>query len=153
MKTDLEEAKASLCILDLIQNGSKVLPQLLAVGRPGKFSIVNPSWVPAAGMKMVQSKATISDDKNSYSTQIYYYDVPTADSPVTNESSVRVSCTCQEYRTLFAVPNKENDVHCGTAMRPADMAQYEKRNPKHLTGMCRHLMALNRFQRDAGYVT
>jgi hypothetical protein len=46
----MKEAKSTLSILDLIQNGIKALPQLLSVSGPGKFQIANPVWQYLAGM-------------------------------------------------------------------------------------------------------
>lgn len=144
------EGRTELCISDLLYNTEQVLPAAYNQGKPGKYQMTGLKWDYTPGMKKIDSAVDVVDKNGTvFKTIIQYYGVDDPEKVGSVTQTVRVGCKCSEYVDVFILANKQQDVHTGFS--PKELPE-PKKNPLHIAGMCRHLVALYRLQVQAGYV-
>jgi hypothetical protein len=141
------ELKAALSLEDLVNNTKQVVSTSVGRAEPMNFRFSNVRIKPLRGQIWVDAECFSKNSSKHYHTTIYFY-TKKGEEPDYNYTPVRVACQCKAYYFYFAHWNVMSGAHARAPLRP-----YQRKtppppkgrpevNPKHLPGLCKHLMAL-----------
>ena len=110
--------------------------------------------------KVVQTNV-VSHNKDSekyYKTVIDYIGVKEGEIPSFSKTPCRVSCGCAAYYFYFSKWNVDAGAHARGRMKLYVPVVNPKRkvgplNPRHLAGLCKHLLAYSQWQLDNGVIS
>ena len=151
-----------LSIMDLERNTRKVLPSSMYKVEPYnyEFQDIKANHLPKFKYVSFDALTHNKDTRKHYNTSIFFYNVPTlspADAPDLSVNPVRVSCSCKAYYFYFSYYNKMGGAHARRPLKgytrktppPPDGLPYK--NPDHLPGACKHIIAFAQFLSDSDY--
>lgn len=159
--TRLLEARG-LSMLDLENNTRTVLGSSMYKIDPYgyRFEHINFNFSPRFKYASFDAIVFNKDTQRHYRTSIFFYNVvdTTVDSrPDLARNPVRVSCSCPAYYFYFSYWNKMGAAHARRPLRgyvrktPPPPEGLPYKNPMHLPGACKHILAFANYLNDADY--
>jgi hypothetical protein len=93
--------------------------------------------------QVMEFDVTLSSSKKKGWWEFYIGEEPYWVKPITDDSDIRVHCSCTDYYFSFWMWNKKGNSHYGEDMKPYTPVGGSNRppkNPNHYMGMCKHLL-------------
>lgn len=98
------------------------------------------------------------DSKGHYNTTVIFYKVEKGVPPELDKNPVRISCSCRAYYFYFSYWNKVLGVHARRPLKayvrktPPPPEGLPEKNPEHLAGACKHVLAFANFLNTSDYL-
>ena len=142
------EPTGKLTFGDLYKNSQVVLPTTVNNARGFPYQFQDFTKIPFIGTKSIRYLGVVTSqtrENERYPLEITFYDVDVEDNekPNTDRNPVRVRCNCPAYYFYFSHYNWREKAHVGTKPKQykRKTSHIPERNPRHLPGVCKHLIA------------
>lgn len=145
---------------DLVTGTLKVLPDAVMKGRsaPG-MKILNIKKTVYKGTGLIKFSSTVSSqqDPTIYKTQVDFSGLKNADTdrPDAGINKCQVRCSCPSFYFYFGYWDKQNGALSGPSQTPyvRKTQNVPERNPKHIPGVCKHLMRMLLVMKNERIIT
>ena len=149
-------------MMDLEANTRKVLASSMYKVEPYNYRFENVVANYNPRFKYVSFDCTTfnKDTRKHYKTAIFFYNVAgdsPEDAPDLAKNPVRVACSCPAYYFYFSYWNKMGGAHARRPLRgyvrktPPPPEGLPFKNPDHLPGACKHILAFANYLHEADY--
>lgn len=143
---------------DLLRGALAVLPptDVRADGVVNMTSATSTVDTANKPIRLFVGEAVSSVGKGDYQPMLAFQTA--GDTISLSRNPVQVRCTCMAYYFYFSWWNEKAGYHYGDPPPPYTPVANPKRivpprNPEHIPGMCKHLLAFGRVLKDKGKVT
>ena len=133
---EIEQYRAQLFSGDFTDNSLHYIIPVQSYTENNKIYTVHINFTPVTFVTEEEYKRVMNAGRDKFNDQWVYFIKPS------NYTPVQVSCTCMNYVYTWAFYNAKTGNHFGPLpVIPPPKGLRPPRNPKHLPGMCKHIVA------------